>query len=156
LGGVLYFAGRYDEAQAALNKVVELNPKLQIAHYFRGAILLAQGRPDQALAEMQQEVYEAYRLLGESQVYYKMGRQRESDEALNTLIAKHDKNEAYVIAEAYNYRADTGQALNWLERAFQQRDTTMPNLKIDPLLKNLHQDPRFTELLSKMNLQSSN
>jgi predicted Zn-dependent protease len=101
---------------------------------------------------MKLEVYEAYRLLGESQVYFKMGQQRESDQALQELVAKHGNNEAYLIAGAYNYRGETKQAFQWLERAYQQRDSALPNLRVDPLLKNLHQEPRYTELLDKMHL----
>ena len=34
----------------------------------------------------------------------------------------------------------------------QERDTALPNLKIDPLLKSLHQDPPYADLVRKMRL----
>jgi hypothetical protein len=50
------------------------------------------------------------------------------------------------------YRGETNAALTWLERAYGQRDGGMVFLKIDPLLRNLHSDPRYQVLLRKMNL----
>jgi tetratricopeptide (TPR) repeat protein len=152
LGSTLYNAGRYEEANAALQKALELNPQASLAHYYRGAILLAQGKNDQALAEMQQETLEPYKLLGEAQAYYAAGRHQESDSALAELIAKHSKDGAYQIAEAYAYRCETDQAFVWLDRAYQERDAALPNLKIDPLLKSLRQDPRYTKTLNAIGL----
>jgi len=152
LGATLYDAGRYAEAQAALQKAVELSPQSPLTHYYRGVVLLAQDRPDQALPEMQQEGFEPWRLPGEALAYYAAGRRRESDDALNALITKYQKGAAYQIAQVYAYRKENDEAFVWLERAYRQRDAALPDLKIDPLLKTLHQDPRYTELLNKMRL----
>jgi adenylate cyclase len=88
-------------------------------------------------------------------VFYSTGKHQESDAALNELITKHSKDSAYQIAEAYAYRGETDNAFEWLNRAYQQRDGAILNLKIDPLLKGLRQDPRYTELLGKMRLVST-
>jgi hypothetical protein len=40
----------------------------------------------------------------------------------------------------------------WLERAYKQRDAGLPDIKVDPLLRALRHDPRYTELLKKMHL----
>jgi hypothetical protein len=40
----------------------------------------------------------------------------------------------------------------WLERAYKQRDGGLNALKVDPMLKNVRQDPRYKALLLKMNL----
>jgi len=56
------------------------------------------------------------------------------------------------IAEVYAYRGDSDLAFQWLNRAYQQRDSGMRSLKIDPLLKTLHKDARYFELLRKMRL----
>jgi serine/threonine protein kinase/Tfp pilus assembly protein PilF len=152
LGSALYNAGRYEEADAALKKALELNPSLRMLHYLRGCVLLTQNRVDKALAEMQLEVWEPFRLLGEAIAYYKAGRQQDSDAALSQLIAKRSKNSAYQIADAYAYRGEIDKAFEWLDRAYQQHDGGLPNLKIDPLLRNIRQDPRYTEMLNRLRL----
>jgi hypothetical protein len=40
----------------------------------------------------------------------------------------------------------------WLERAYKQRDPGLPEINRDPLFRNLHDDPRYAELLQKMHL----
>ena len=59
---------------------------------------------------------------------------------------------AYQIGEIYACRGDVDLAFQWLNRAYQQRDSGMRSLKIDPLLKSLWQDPRYIDLLKRMRL----
>jgi tetratricopeptide (TPR) repeat protein len=152
LAWTLYSEGRYDEAEAAVQKALEMNPRLGIVHYTWGVSLLAQGHTDEALAKIQQESWEQFRLLGEVLVYRASGRQQESEAALNELIAKHQNDSPYQIAQAYAYRQETDKAFEWLNRAYQQHDGALLNVKFDPLLKSLRQDPRYADLVRKMHL----
>jgi TolB-like protein/DNA-binding winged helix-turn-helix (wHTH) protein/Tfp pilus assembly protein PilF len=152
LGYQLYSMGRFEEAQAALQKSLELNPQKGHDHVIRGQILLAQGRPQQALAEIEQEPREFWRLMGEALAYQALSRPLDSEAALKKLIADHQKYAAYQIADVYAYRGESGKAFEWLDRAYQHRDGGLLSLKIDPLLKSLRQDPRYSELLKKMRL----
>jgi hypothetical protein len=71
---------------------------------------------------------------------------------LKKLIATHQNDCAAQIAEVYAYRGETDKAFEWLDRAYRQRDPGTPELKSDPLMRSLHQDPRYTDLLKKMRL----
>jgi tetratricopeptide (TPR) repeat protein len=152
LGYLFYLAGRFEEAQAPLQKTEELNPHITSLHLTRGKILLAQGRPQPALEEMEKETGEWEKFSGLSLAYYALGRPQDSDAALSKLIATHKNDCAYQIAEVYAYRGETEKAFQWLDRAYRQRDPGTPELKSGPLMKTLHQDPRFAELLKKMRL----
>jgi serine/threonine protein kinase len=44
-------------------------------------------------------------------------------------------------------------ALNWLERAYQDRKGRMPFLLVEPRLDPLREEPRFQDLLRRMNLR---
>jgi TolB-like protein/DNA-binding winged helix-turn-helix (wHTH) protein/Tfp pilus assembly protein PilF len=150
LGYELYMGGRYDEATAALQKAQELNPQLSSLHLTIGQILLAQGRWQNALEEMEKETGEWEKLSGEVLAYHALGRREESDRALDRLIATHQNDAAYQIAEAYAYRGEADQAFAWLDRSYRQRDPGTPDLKANPLMKSLRHDQRFAELLKKM------
>jgi len=152
LGYLLYLAGRYDEAQAALQKALELNPQLAFAHADLGRILVAEGRPQQALAEVEKEPNDGKKLTDQALVYHALGREQDSHAVLVELIAKHDTDWAYQIAEVYAFRGESDKAFEWLERAYIQRDPGLTQIKNDPLLKILRHDPRYTELLKKMRL----
>ena len=101
---------------------------------------------------MARETGDWEKLSGEALAYYAAGRREESDKALNDLIAYHQDDAAYQIAEAYAYRGDIDNAFQWMDRALRQRDPGSPELKSSPLMKSLRQDPRFAELLKKMRL----
>jgi TolB-like protein/DNA-binding winged helix-turn-helix (wHTH) protein/Flp pilus assembly protein TadD len=152
LGYELYVAGRYQQAPAALQKAQELNPQLSSLHLTYGQIQLAEGRWQSALEEMEKETGEWEKLSGEVLAYHALGRREESDKALKKLIATHQNDAAYQIAEAYAYRGEVDKAFAWLDRSFLQRDPGTPEFKTDPLMKSLRQDPRYAALLKKIRL----
>jgi TolB-like protein/DNA-binding winged helix-turn-helix (wHTH) protein/Flp pilus assembly protein TadD len=152
LGYELYIGGRYEEARDALQRAQDLNPQLSSLHLIRGLILLAEGHLQEARAEMENETGEWGKWTGESLAYHALGRREESDDALKKLIATHQSDCAFEVAEVYAYRGETDKAFEWLNRAYRQRDPGTPELKTDPLMRSLRQDRRDIELLKKMRL----
>jgi hypothetical protein len=59
---------------------------------------------------------------------------------------------AYQIAEAYARRGEADKALEWVERAFRQRDEGLRSMKTDRLVDQLRSDPRYKSLLRTINL----
>ena len=152
LGYLLYVGDRYEEAQAALQKALDLNPQAAFVHLTLGKILIAEGKPQQALAEIEKEPLEWGKLIGQALAYQALRREQDSNAALSDLIAKYDTNAGYQIAQVYAYRGESDKSFEWLERAYKQRDAGLPDIKTDPLFKNLRHDRRYTDLLKKMRL----
>ncbi len=152
LGYELYFLDRNEGALAALQNAQELNPQLSSLHLTYCQILLAQGRWQSALEDIEKETGDWEKLSGEVLAYHALGRREESENVLKTLIATHQNDAAYQIAEAYAYRGEVEKAFAWLDRSYRQRDPGTPELKTDPLMKTLRQDPRFAKLLKRMHL----
>ena len=152
LAFLLYCAGDYDKAEASARKALEFNPQKTYDHFTLGEILVAQGRAQQGLMELQQEPASFWRLTGEALAYHALGRTHDADAALTELINDHQKYMAYQIAEIYAYRGESDRAFAWLNRAYQQRDSGLRSLKVDPLFKGVRPDPRYTELLTKIRL----
>jgi hypothetical protein len=84
--------------------------------------------------------------------YHALGREQDSIAALADLIAKYRTTAAYQVAQAYSFRGESDKSFEWLEHAYKQRDPGLPEIKSNPLFKNLRHDPRYTELLKKMRL----
>jgi len=136
----------------ACKKSLELNPEYPNSHYDLGQVYLAQAHPQEALAEMEREPEPALRLQGQALAYHALGRKKESDAALAELIKKYQADAAFQIAEVYAFRGEADKALEWLERAYAQRDGGLAEMKGDPLLKNLERDPRYAALLKRLRL----
>ncbi|HTF65111.1 MAG TPA: winged helix-turn-helix domain-containing protein [Edaphobacter sp.] len=152
LGYLLYAAGRYQEAQAALQKALDLNPQATYVHLTLDKILIAEGKPEQALVEIEKEPIEWGKFTGQPLAYHALGREQDSNAALAPLIAKYHTTAPYQIAQVYAYRGEADKSFEWLERAYEQRDPGLPEIKSNPLFKNLLHDPRYSDLLSKMHL----
>jgi len=153
LGQYLRNLGDYEQAQAALGKALDLNPHEVWIHETRGEVYLAQGRPQEALAEMEQETLTCFHDLGMALAYHALGKNRESDAALAGLVAQYGNSCAYQIAEAYAYRGEADRAFEWLSRAYRQHDGGLCLAKTDLLLKSLRDDPRYLTMLKSIILQ---
>jgi TolB-like protein/DNA-binding winged helix-turn-helix (wHTH) protein len=145
--------GRYEEAHAALAKAMDINPnQISMIHEVGGEVYLAQGRAQQALAEMEKEPPGLFHDLGVALAYNALGQRQESGTALARMISQHSNDGAYQIAQVYAYRGEVEQAFQWLDRAHAQHDPGLMWFKTDLKLKSLRKDPRCAELLKKLNL----
>ena len=59
----------------------------------------------------------------------------------------------YNIALIYNALEMRDNAIEWLEKGYEQRDPKMTFLKVEPKWNNLRGDPRFIDLMERMKLQ---
>ncbi len=152
LGFSYYRAGRFEESEGLYRKLLELEPGFLWTRSYLGKTLLAQGNPDAALAMVQPETDEATRLWFLPIVLQAAGRQAEADEALQAQIAQWSDTGAFFVAMTYAYRGDRDRALEWLERAYRQKDASLDEIVGEPLFKNLADDPRYKAFLRKMKL----
>jgi serine/threonine protein kinase len=151
LGRHCFYAGRLDEAEAALAKMLEISPHCGLAHYLLGYVHLMQGRTIEALAEFEREPIPKFRLLGLALAHHSLGNATRSDEALRELVERESVVAACQIAWAYAHRGDADRAFEWLERGYARRDT--PSwLSRHPLLRSLHADSRWQPFLQRMGL----
>jgi tetratricopeptide (TPR) repeat protein len=133
--------------------MLELNPQSGRAPHYLGLVRLAQGRLDEAMEAFQRESHDTFRLLGVALVQHARGRDAESRAALQAMIDKNfTGNDPFQIAEGYAYRGEADLAFEWLECAYAQRDPGINMLKVSPLLRSLHADPRWQPFLEKMGL----
>jgi TolB-like protein/Tfp pilus assembly protein PilF len=152
LGGSYYVARRLDEAAEILRLAISLNPGGNFGHVLLGNVLLRQGDAPSALAAMEQETSDGFRLTGIAIVQHALGDAEASDAALKELIEKYAAFAAYQVAEAFAFRGEIDHAFDWLEQAYDNRDSGLLSVLHDPLLANLHDDPRWEPLLDKMGL----
>jgi TolB-like protein/DNA-binding winged helix-turn-helix (wHTH) protein/Tfp pilus assembly protein PilF len=146
-----FFMGQLDQSAADSKKALEVNPDHWSSPDDLSRTYLLQGRPQDALPEIE-HVHLVHRVQLLALTYYALGRKKESDAALSEFIDKFHASNAYEIAQVYAFRNQTDKAFEWLDRAYAQRDPSLMSTKIDPLLKSLHNDPRYAALLKKLNL----
>jgi hypothetical protein len=103
----------------------------------------------QALAEIELEPSEVWKLLGEAPTI----------RSVSPIIrTPHYKNSSLPVGKTAHFksprythnRGESDKACEWLDRSYRQRDGGLTFLKIDPLLKSLRQDPQYIDLLKKM------
>ena len=114
----------FAEAAAEARKARELSGSSTFPTAFLGYALAKSGKQAQARTEL---------------------------EELLKLSAEHYIPPTY-IAMIYNGLGERDQTLVWLERGFEQRDPKMVFLKAEPKWNNLHDDPRFQDLLRRVGL----
>ena len=152
LGNALTYQGRYEDAIASFKKALEVNPQFQRAHMYQGRNYLLLGKMDFALTEMRQENNELFKTFGLALAYHALGRKQEADQTLKVFTDKYQNNWSYLLAELHAFRGEKDKAFDWLDAAYNKKDSWLFWVKDDPLLKNLKSDPRYNAFLKKMNL----
>ena len=155
LARVLFYAGKLDEADAAARKAAELQPTGAGNHRWQVLIAAQRGDGETALREAQLEPGEGYRRFELAVAQYVVGDRQAADAALADLMAKAREGYAYQIAEVYAVRGEKDKAFEWLQIAFDDRDAGTLGLLVDPLLRGLRDDPRYKNLLAKVDLPTA-
>ena len=84
-----FFMGQLDKAAADCKKALELSPDVVAADMVLSQIYVLQGRPHDALPEIELVRSDPYRAFLYAIAYYALGREKESDAALSVLVAKY-------------------------------------------------------------------
>ena len=85
-------------------------------------------------------------------VYSALQRKADSDAALATLVKEHADRCAFEIAVAHAMRGQSDEAVDWLERAYAQKDPGLVYLRVELPQQGRLLGPRFKTFLRKMNL----
>jgi TolB-like protein len=152
LGVALCAASRLEQCLQIRLRLQQLHPEFDGVDSAVGITRLYLGQFAAALEAIQREPNEDYRLGGLAMVYWAMKKRAESDAALHSLQEKFASSDPYEIAQVHAYRAESDAAFQWLNLAYRQHHAGMLDVKTDPLLHNLHEDPRFRTLLRRMKL----
>jgi TolB-like protein len=144
--------GHLPEAEAAMRRALVVRPTFGQGHYLLGRVLLERGDRNGALLEMQQETADEVKQEGLAMIYYAIGRRMDSDAALAHMVQEHANEDASGIAQVYAFRGQSDAALQWLERAYIQKDPYLCYIEAELRLRSLAADPRFKAFLRKMNL----
>ncbi len=156
-GQYLLHAGRPDEALKRLQKTSELEPNFWMPHLFAASAYIEKGMFAEAIAEARKE----YELRGGNDIPFgtyalaKSGKRGEARAALKELLKLSATKyvSPYNIALIYNALDERDNALDCLEKGYEQRDPKMTFLKVEPKWNNLRLDPRFISLLKRMKLE---
>ena len=149
------YARRYDEAVRAFQKCLDVNPNLWILHLFFGETYEQQGLYPQALSELRKSqgpTLQATSVIGH--VYAISGNKAEAGKILAELQqrAKTAYLPATYIAKIYAGLGDKNQAFAWLEKAYTSHDPQIEFLGVEPLYDPLRGDPRYADLMRRINL----
>ena len=154
----LMYAHRYDDAIAVIRDTLKTSPNHMLA--------LSTLRSAYHMKRMYPEALEAWRasysarrdqaaeealMRGYREGGYPMALQR----AAETLAAR--SRTAYVpawqIGTLYTRAGKKDEALEWLGKAYEAHDPNMPYISVDPIFDFMRDDPRFKDLLRRMNLK---
>jgi DNA-binding winged helix-turn-helix (wHTH) protein/TolB-like protein/Tfp pilus assembly protein PilF len=156
-GWTLSLAGKTDQAIEILKKAIEIDPSFPRTHFRLGRAYEQKKLYDLAISELQQAVTlsggdASYKgSLGHA--YALSGKPDQARQVLQDLERR--TGEAYVpsyaIALVYAGLGDNDHAITWLQKAYEDRSTSIAFLKLDPELTSLHSDPRFEQLSQRVN-----
>ena len=162
VGLALYRARKYDAAIERFQETLHLDQDFADAHVMLGVTLVQTGRYGEAIAEFQKARVltanspEILGLLGYG--YGMAGLKREAQDVLKELdnLARQNRYvSSFSRATVHIGLGETYLAFRWLEQAYEERLWYLGLLAVDPLFDRLRADPRYTDLLRRMNLTAA-
>jgi tetratricopeptide (TPR) repeat protein len=150
-------ARHVDEAIAECRRTIELDPAFAVAYDVLGGALASKGLYREAVPEIAKAVAlsrGAMSLANLGNVRARMGQREEARRILQQLAdtAKERYTPALAFAMVHVGLGENDQALNWLEKAYEERFNRLAYLKREPVWDPLRSDPRFVDLLRRINL----
>lgn len=158
-GQFLFFAGRSDEAVSKLNQTLDLDHTFWHSHLVLSAVYAEKRMFPDAVAEAEKA---ARFSSGNSQAVavkaYALAKSGDSAAARIVLAELQQLSTtrhvpAYNFAIIHNALGETETALDYLERAFAEKNALMVFLKVELKWNNLRGEQRFVELMKRMNFE---
>ncbi len=131
-----------------------------MTHMWLAHVYLQKGMHKEALREVQRESdihrdLDAQVEASKGRVYARMGKEGEARKILDNLLKR--AKDAYVppifLADLHFALGEKDQGFQWLDKGYEERDSTLPEIKVEPRFDCVRSDPRFAALLKKMGLE---
>ena len=157
LGWHYFYVGENELAIEQLQLTLELSPTFIVANLFLGQVFEQEKRFEEAIEQFEQ----ALELSGRNPVYLAAlahayaisGRQTDAETLLQELLSSEKYVPSYEIAVIYAGLDRQDEALTWLERAFEEKDSSwLVDVALDPRLQRLHSASRFQSLVRRLGL----
>lgn len=154
LAAALQLNGQYEEAFELYQEALSMDPNNMKAHDLVTAYYLQTGDNEMAREHLDTASSLWGRPDGLHACYY--GMIGDHDKAENMLaqlmeVRENDYLPAINISMVHIGLGNIGEALDWLERGYEERNALMVWVAQDPLYKPLYNEPRFQEIVRKMN-----
>jgi serine/threonine protein kinase/Tfp pilus assembly protein PilF len=153
LGWLYWGAGQYEKAIEQAQKSLEMDPDFPVGLHVLGSVYAAQEMYEEAIAVHQKmaAIYPAWKwsLLN---TYVLAGRRDETQKILAELADEGRPSDTMPLARICIILGEKEESLRWLEAAYEYRHGWLPWVSGSPQFELLRDDPRFQDLLRRMNL----
>ncbi len=158
VGWVYFYARRYAQAREHLSRAIEMNPLAVESYRMLGSTLALQGEN----AEAERIFQEALALPGSGAYSIgmlgwqlaRLGKRDDAEQLLRQLESTRQQGYVSPVAFAMVHigLGNLQQALDWTERAYEERRGWVVYANVNPIFDPLRHEARFRELTDRMEL----
>ena len=157
MGRMLLYAHRYEEAEQQFMAALDITPSFQQAYGRLAAIYELTGKYEKAAPSRQREWVlggaTEEEVAGLRNALATAGVEGYWHWILEYYTNTYENDRMTEVAEVYAYLGDNDHVFEWLEKAYQDRTGILIYLNVHPVFDPLRDDPRFHDLLRRMNLE---
>jgi TolB-like protein/Tfp pilus assembly protein PilF len=145
----------FADSEKSWRITLKLDPYGAGLHSELARALWYEGRHQDAVVESGLETDQASRLAMTAFLQFKLGRSKESTQALNEFVETYGRSTPFDVGSLYADIGHLDEAFLWWNRAFSEHDAKVTYLleaTRDPELPNIGSDPRFKALVKRLRL----
>lgn len=159
--GLYYFSkGRFDRSAQSLEYALQLDPDLADGYAKLGKVHLNSGQADKAIKVLEKGLemaaFRSPAIMSDLAIaYHQQGDKNKMQQLLSELEQMHRNRRvglspAFYTAQVYSSLGEKELAFEWLGKAFDDRETKVVWLGIEPQMKSLQNDSRYQEMMSRL------
>jgi Tfp pilus assembly protein PilF len=153
-GWLCYFYDDFECAEKQLKEAIRMQPQQRDAYFVLGRMNYRNGNTEAALQWLQKAAEDSTGRSARAMYHILKGQQKEARIIGDAMETQAESFEKMFMVPYYDLLGEREKALDWLERNYELRQPLLPWLRFMPILRPLHNEERFQELVEKIGAPS--
>lgn len=159
LGKLYKSLGRYEDAINAYKQAIEKVPSREVYYYYLGLLYSVVKEDEEAawafenVLKLNPDYVLAHSAL--AGIYRRLGFESKANDHISIALPRMDNESSYNLACFYAICGEADKAMDYLQLALKNKDTTIEWIKSDPDLELLHNDQRYQGLIQEVDNENS-
>lgn len=149
-GWMCYFYDDFECADRYLKESIAMQPEQRDAYFVLGRMNYRNGNMEEAFKWLDRAGQDSTGMVARAMSLILQGKKSEGRRLMDSIPVTSGVYEPLIMVPLYEFLGKRDSAFYWLEKNYERRTPLLPWLRYMPILRPLHDDPRFWEMVERI------